>query len=137
MARATTAALLAFAFLVPSAQAQDAGTRKLNRAIHAQEKEILRYVTQRMEYDKKLKGSTVTVEVQPGGVVVLSGSVLNEAAREWVIELTENTIGVRSIVDELAVVKAAKVYETKTDTAVIEVAKPVVVPVETRIIAKP
>ena len=137
MIRATSAVLVALAILAPSVHAQDAAARKANRAIHAQEKEILRYVTQRMEFDKKLKGSTVTVEVQPGGVVVLSGSVLNETAKEWVIELTENTIGVRNVVDELAVVKAVKVYDAKSDPAVVEVTRPVAVPSEARIIAKP
>ena len=135
MSRAAVAGLMALAFLAPSAHAQDAAARKANRAIHAQEKETLRYITQRMEYDKKLKGSTVVVEVQPGGAVVLSGSVLNQEAKDWVIELTENTIGVRSVVEELSVVKAVKVYDTKSDAAVVEVGKPV--PAEPRIIAKP
>ena len=135
MSRAIVAGLMALAFLAPSAHAQGDAARKTNRAIRAQEKETLRYITQRMEYDKKLKGSTVVVEEQPGGAVVLSGSVLMQEAKDWVIELTENTVGVRSVVEELSVVKAVKVYDTKSDAAVVEVGKPV--PAEPRIIAKP
>ena len=63
------------------------------------------------------------------------GSVLNDAAKSKAVELIENTIGVTSVVDELAVVKAVKVIEAKPATQVIEVTPPV--GPETKVIIKP
>ena len=137
MIRATTAALLSLALVSTAALGQDAATRKAVRAIHAQEKDVLHRVTTRIEYDKKLDGATVKVEVQPGGVVTLSGSVMNEAAKNWAVDLVENTSGVTSVVDKLAVAKGVKVYESKTDAAVVEVTRPIAVPAESKVIVKP
>ena len=136
MIRAATAAFVTLALFSQAAPAQDAATRKAARAIHQQEKEVLHRVTQRIEYDKKLDGSTVKVEVQPGGAVTLSGSVMNESAKNWAVDLVTNTTGVTSVVDQLAVVKNVKVYESKTP-AVVEVARPIYVPSESKVIAKP
>ena len=85
MIRAPHAAFLALCLVPSIAFTQDAATRKATRAIHAQEKEILRRITLRIEYDKKLEGSTVRVEVKPGGTVTLSGSVMNEVAKAWAV----------------------------------------------------
>ena len=137
MIRGTSAALLAFALVSSLALAQDASNRRMTRAIHAQEKEVLHRVTQRIEFDKKLDGATVKVEVQPGGAVVLSGSVRNESARLWALDLVENTTGVSSVVDRLSVPKVARVEETDSAAPVVEVARPVLVPAESRIIVKP
>ena len=137
MIRACIPALLLVALISSMAQAQDGATRRATRVIHAQEKEILRRITQRLEFDKKLDGSTVKVEVLAGGAVTLSGSVPNERARAWVVELVENTTGVNTVVDELAVAKGSRVYDANTGTPVVEVGKPIVVPSESRVIVKP
>jgi hyperosmotically inducible periplasmic protein len=79
----------------------------------------------------------VKIEAKPGGAIVLSGSVMNEAAKRWAVELVESTTGVTSVVDELAVVKNVKVYETKTDASVVEVTRPITMPAESKIIIKP
>ena len=48
--------------------------------ISAQERDVLNRVGKRIDWDKQLAGSTLRLEAQPGGVVVLQGSVLSEAA---------------------------------------------------------
>ena len=126
--------------LAPSATfAQDMATRRANRTIRAQEKEILDRVTQRVEWDKQLTGSTLQVEVQPGGMVLLKGSVMSAAAKARAVDLVENTTGVESVTDELAIVKAVKVYEAPSSTATTSapVAAPTTVPTVSRIISKP
>src|SRR4051794_37872479 len=123
MNRAFTAAALSLA-LVSSATAQDGPLNKVGRAldqtgknirstvetevvrgqITAQERDVLNRVGKRIDWDKQLAGSTLRLEAQPGGVVVLQGSVLSEAAKLRAVDLTENTTGVTSVVDQLAVV---------------------------------
>ncbi len=166
MIRAFTAAAFSFALIATSAQAQDGPLRRVGRAldqtgkdirstvetqvargeINAQERDILNRVGKRIEWDKKLAGSTLRLEVQPGGVVVLQGSVLSDAARLRVVDLTENTTGVTSVVDQLAIVKEVKVIqapgetrviETRTSTPVVEINQPVVVPPGAKVIVKP
>jgi osmotically-inducible protein OsmY len=111
--------------------------------ITAQEREILHRVGKRIDWDKRLAGSVLTVEVQPGGVVILRGSVLTPVAKLRVVDLTESTTGVTSVVDELAVVQAVKVIETPAaaraiETApVVEVERPPVVAPATRVIVRP
>ena len=107
---------------------------------------MLNRVSKRIDWDKKMVGSTLRLEVQPGGVVILQGSVLSEAAKLRAVDLVESTAGVTSVVDQLAIVKAvkvieatpaARVIETRTAAPVVEVERPVVVPAESRIIVKP
>jgi hypothetical protein len=113
--------------------------------ITAQERDILHRVGKRIEWDKQLAGSTLRLEVQPGGVVILQGSVLTPAARLRVVDLTENTTGVTSVVDQLAVVKevkvitpaAPRVIETQSAAPVIEVDRPIVAPPGSKLIIKP
>jgi hypothetical protein len=120
--------------------------------ITAQERDVLNRVGKRIDWDKQMAGSTLRLEVQPGGVVVLQGSVPSEAAKLRAVDLVENTTGVSTVIDRLAVVKAVKVIqtvpipapvpgpaviETQGATTVIEVDKPVVVPTQSRIISKP
>lgn len=105
-----------------TAPAQDLATRRANRTILAQEREILNRVTQRIEWDKQLTGSTLKVEVQPGGMVLLKGSVMSESAKARAADLVENTTGVNGVTDELAVVRNVKVIDATTDAPVDEVA---------------
>jgi hyperosmotically inducible periplasmic protein len=163
MIRALSAVGLSLA-LVSSASAQDGPLNKVGRAldqtgknirsgvesgiargqITAQERDVLNRVGKRIDWDKKMAGSTLRIEVQPGGVVVLQGSVPSEAAKLRAVDLVENTTGVISVVDQLAVVKSVRVIEatpavieTGAATPVIEVEKPVVVPPASRVIIKP
>ena len=156
MVRPITSALLSLA-LVSSVSAQDGPLNKVGRAldqtgkniratveegvargqITAQERDILARVGKRIDWDKKMAGSTLRLEVQPGGVVVLQGAVPSEAARLRAVDLVESTTGVTSVIDRLAIAKTVRVYESKTVTPVVEVERPVAVPAESRIIVKP
>ena len=138
MFRVFVAALL-IAVIAPTAFAQDGATRRATKVIRAQEKEVLNRVTQRIEWDKQLTGSTLQVEVQPGGSVLLKGSVMSEAAKARALDLVETTTGVNTVTDELAVVKAVKVHEARpAPTYGNESAAPqVTLPAESRLIVKP
>ena len=140
-AAATTAALLLLV-AAPAAVPQDLATRRANRVIHAQEKELLNRVTQRIEWDKQLAGSTLQLEAQPGGVMVLKGSVASDSAKARAVDLAESTSGVVSVVDELAVVRDVKVVPARAVAQpVVELGTPVPVavpvPTESRLIVKP
>lgn len=138
MIRVLFAAFLTLTMISQDARAQDGATRRANKVIRTQEKELLNRVTQRIEWDKQLSGSTMQVEVQPGGVVLLKGSVMNDVAKERAVDLAESTTGVTSVTDELAVVKNVKTIEARTTPArAIEVAQPIQVPAESRLIVKP
>ena len=117
MNRNHSLAALVIVLVATSGFAQDAATRRANRTIRAQEKEVLNRVTQRVEWDKQLTGSTLQVEVQPGGTVVLKGSVMSEAAKVRAVDLVENTTGVESVIDELAVVKSVKIHDASSSPA--------------------
>jgi osmotically-inducible protein OsmY len=52
-----------------------------------------------------LKGSDITVDTNKDGVVTLSGTVPNEAARARAIEITRTTKGVRRVVDNMKLSK--------------------------------
>lgn len=150
--------------LVATAQAQDGPLNRVGRAldqtgkniratvedgvargqITAQERDVLSRVGKRIDWDKKMAGSTLRIEVQPGGIVILQGSVPSEAAKLRAVDLVENTTGVNSVVDQLAVVKSVKVIqappvvsESGTAAPVIEVDRPVVVPPASKVIVKP
>ena len=110
--------MLLVAPLVPTiASGQDMATRRANKTILAQEREVLNRVTQRIEWDKQLTGSTLKVEVQQGGSVFLRGSVMSDSAKARAVDLVENTTGVTSVTDELAVVKSVNVIDATAVTA--------------------
>ena len=163
MIRALSAAALSLA-LISAAQAQDGPFNRAGRAldntgknirsrvenevargqITAQERDVLARVGKRIDWDKKMAGATMRVEVQPGGVVILQGSVPSEAAKLRAVDLVENTTGVTSVVDQLAVVRDVRVIEaapvtieTAPPTRVIEVERPVVVQPAAKVIVKP
>jgi hyperosmotically inducible periplasmic protein len=85
-----------------------------------QDREVLHRVARRIEWDKQFLGSTMRIEVQPGGRVILQGSVLTEAVKLRAVDVVGNTIGVTGVVDELAVVKDVKVIKAKPAGPVIE-----------------
>ena len=144
MSRSISAALLALAVFAPATFAQDGPLRRAGRAldntgknvrsmvetevargqVSAQERDVLNRVVRRIEWDKRLVNSALRVEVRPGGAVVLRGSVINDAAKKQAVDLVVNTIGVTSLVDELAVLKEVKVIEVRPPAQVIEVMPP-------------
>jgi hyperosmotically inducible periplasmic protein len=156
-----TAAFLSLA-LASVAQAQDGPLNRIGRGldqtgkniratvedgvargqITAQERDVLARVGKRIDWDKKMAGSTLRLEVQPGGVVILQGSVLNEAAKLRAVDLVESTTGVTSVVDQIAIVKSVKVIQPtpaglETAAPIVEVERPVVVPSQSKVIVKP
>jgi hyperosmotically inducible protein len=103
--------------------------------IDAQDREVLNRVTRRIEWDKQLIGSTIRFEVQADRTVVLRGSVLSPAIKLRAVDLVSNTIGVTTVIDELAVVKEVKVIKAKPGVQVIETLPPATT--ETKVNVKP
>ncbi|MHC5544031.1 BON domain-containing protein [Singulisphaera rosea] len=163
MFRAGTAAFLSLA-LVSAVHAQDGPLNRIGRSldkagknirasvedgvargeITAQERDLLNRVTKRIDWDKKMAGSTLRLEARPGGVVVLQGSVTSEASKLRAVDLVENTTGVTSVVDQLAVVKSVRVIqadpaviEAQTPAAAVEVERPIVVSPGAKVIVRP
>lgn len=58
----------------------------------------------RLHWDVALYTSPLEVEVQAGGVTTLRGTVPDAAAKAKAVTLTKDTVGVVSVVDQLAVV---------------------------------
>jgi hyperosmotically inducible periplasmic protein len=174
MIRHLSASLLALTLMSTTTFAQDGPLNRAGRAldnagrnirnrvetevvrgqINAQERDMAFRVSRRLEWDKQLANSAIQLEIQPGGVVILRGSVINDAAKKRTVDLVENTIGVTKIVDELALVKDVKVIEaaparviiapgveTRVVAPGVRVVVPpateVVVPSETKVIVKP
>jgi osmotically-inducible protein OsmY len=88
--------------------------------ITAQERDVLGRVSRRIEWDKQMVGSTIQLEAQSGGVLIIRGSVMNPAAKLRAIDLVQSTIGVATVVDQLAVVKEVKVIAAPPVPTVIE-----------------
>lgn len=101
MARSVAFSLIALTLMGSSALAQDGILSRAGQAldnagknirnavdnevargqIEAQDREVLGRVVRRIEWDKQLVGSTIQYVVQPGGTVVLRGSVLSPAVK--------------------------------------------------------
>ena len=103
--------------------------------IDANDREVLNRVIRRLEWDKPMVGATIQVQVQPGGVVYLRGSVRSAGHKQGAAALVESTVGVAGVVDELAVVKEVKVIQARPTTRVVEVDAPA--PTSTTVIVKP
>jgi hyperosmotically inducible periplasmic protein len=157
MARYTALSLMTLAFMVSSAAAQDGILTRTGQAldnvgrgirnavdtevargqIDAQDREVLARVMRRVEWDKHLVGSTIQFEVQPGRAVVLRGSVPSAVHKQRAAELVASTLGVDSVVDQLAVVKEVKVIQIKPTARIIQVTPPATTETETTVIVKP
>ena len=61
----------------------------------------------RLHWDKALEGATLDISVRDGQVVVLAGKVATAAAKQKAEQLARDTVGVESVVNELAVAEAA------------------------------
>jgi hyperosmotically inducible periplasmic protein len=103
--------------------------------MNAEEREVLNRVTRRLEWDKHLIASSILVTIQPGRVVTLRGSVASPGHKKRAAELVASTVGVNSVVDELAVVKEVKVIQSAPTDKVIEI--PPALPTEKTVIVKP
>jgi hyperosmotically inducible periplasmic protein len=57
----------------------------------------------RLHWDKALDGATFDINVRENNVVVISGKVANAVAKQKAEQLARDTIGVSSVVNELAV----------------------------------
>ena len=165
MVRAFSAALLAVAVVAPASFAQgpvqragqaiDNAGRKIRSGVEgavargqltAQERDLLNRVTSRLSWDKQMVGSALQVEVRADGTAILRGSALDAAAKKRALDLVESTIGVTTVVDELAVVKDIKVIQARPATRVVEIPPAtvevptetkVIVPADTKVIVKP
>ena len=155
MTRTFAASLLFLTLTVSLAIAQDGPLRRAGQALDrtgknirarvetevargevvAQERDVLIRVMRRIEWDKRFVGSTIQIESRAGGTVVLRGSVLTPEVKVRAVEQAANTIGVTSVVDELAVVKEVKVIRPKPASTAIELSAPV--PATTEVIVKP
>jgi osmotically-inducible protein OsmY len=134
------AALVAVALVSSAVFAQDGPIRRAGQALDnagknlryrveteiargqvaLQDREVLHRVARRIMWDKQFLGSTLRIEVRPGGTVLLQGSVPNEVVRRRAVDVVENTIGVAGVVDEVAVVKDDKVVKAKPAGRLIE-----------------
>lgn len=155
MTRSFAACLLTLTLTASSAIAQDGPLRRAGQALDrtgknirarvesevargeilAQERDVLTRVMRRIEWDKRFVGSAIQIESRAGGAVVLRGSVFSPETKARAVEQAANTIGVTSVVDELAVVKEVKVIRPKPASTVIELSPPV--PATTEVIVKP
>ncbi len=162
MARLLSAALVAIT-IISAASAQEGPIQRAGQAldnmgkniryrveseiargqITAQEREVLGRVMRRIEWDKRFAGSALQFEARAGGTIVLRGSVISDSAKQTAVELVANTLGVTTVIDELAVVKEVKVIEGQPEVRVIDVTSAgktetkVVVPGKTEVIVAP
>ena len=107
MKRFLKLSLVTLAFMVSPASAQDGILSRTGRAldnagrgirdavstevtrvqIDAQDREVLNRVMRRVEWDKYLVAATIQIEIQPGRIVILRGSVPSpvhkQRAAEW------------------------------------------------------
>jgi predicted kinase len=60
----------------------------------------------RLHWDKALEGAKLDIAVRDGKSVVLTGSVASDAARAKAEELARDTVGVASVINQLAVAQS-------------------------------
>jgi hyperosmotically inducible periplasmic protein len=155
MGRFSAISFVTLALMVSTASAQDGVLSRTGRALDnagrgirnavetevargqmdAQDREVLNRVMRRVEWDKYLVASMIQIEVQPGRIVILRGSVSSPVHKQRAAELVSSTVGVTRVVDELAVVKEVKVIQASPSARIIEVKPPVTT--ETTVIVKP
>jgi hypothetical protein len=138
-------------------QALDNAGRNIRRTVEnavargqitAAEQDLIDRILMRLRWDKQLAGSVLQLEVPSYGAVILRGSVASKAIKERAVDLVQNTIGVTSVVDELAVAKDTRVIQAVPAGPVpipapvpapgrVVAVPPVLVPAETRVIIPP
>jgi hyperosmotically inducible periplasmic protein len=59
----------------------------------------------RLHWDKALQDAALEIEAEEGQTVVLKGSVPSQAAKEKAVQLAQETVGVKRVVDRLSVLQ--------------------------------
>jgi hyperosmotically inducible periplasmic protein len=162
MQRIYALAVVTLALSVPTVSAQEGILSRTGRALDnagrgirsavdtgiaqgqmdAEERDALTRAMRRVEWDKYLANSLIQFEVRPSRTIVLRGSVPSAEHKKRATELVASTIGVNTVVDELAVVKEVKVIQAKPAARIVETTKPAVVvlppvPTEPTTVVKP
>jgi len=57
----------------------------------------------RLHWDKELADATIDIQVHDDHMVVLTGSVDSQSAKNKAVQLAQDTVGVKQVVDELTV----------------------------------
>jgi hyperosmotically inducible periplasmic protein len=114
-------------------QAVSSGFQKTKNSVHNME--VVSRVYSRLHWDKALTGATMEIEVQAGGVAILTGVVPSEEAKTKALTLTAETVGVNQVVNQLtiaAVTRPAPVVSgnppTSSSTIIVTPPSAVVVP---------
>jgi hypothetical protein len=82
-------------------QAVSGSFQKTRTSVHNME--VVSRVYSRLHWDKALTTATMEIEVQAGGIAILTGIVPTEAAKTKALTLTAETVGVIQVVDQLTV----------------------------------
>ena len=101
-------------------QAVSNGFQKTRTTVHNME--VVSRVYSRLHWDKALTSATMEIEVQAGGIAVLTGVVPSEEARTRALSLTSETVGVNEVVDRLtiaALTKPAPIVSGTSPTVVV------------------
>ena len=106
------------------------------RGLAAEERDVLHRIARRIEWDKRFTGATIRFESRAGGTIVLTGSVPSPQVKLQAVELVQNTVGVTTVVDELAIVAGVRVIRTKPSAATTVEVAPSAGP-ETTVTVKP
>ena len=110
-------------------QAVSGGFQRTRTSVHNME--VVSRVYSRLHWDKALLSSTLEIEVQAGGIAILTGAVPTEAAKTRALTLTAETVGVNQVVDQLTVAAVT------TPARVVPGTPPAVVPSGTIIVTPP
>jgi hyperosmotically inducible periplasmic protein len=95
-------------------QAVSNGFQKTKNTVHNME--VVSRVYSRLHWDKALTNATMEIEVQAGGIAILSGAVPSEEARTKALTLTSETVGVNQVVDHLTIAAITKPAPVVTGT---------------------
>jgi hyperosmotically inducible periplasmic protein len=93
----------------------------------AEERETLNRAMRRVEWDKFLASSLIQFELRPSRTILLRGSVPSLEHKKRAADLVASTVGVLTVVDELAVVKDVKVIQAKPAARTVETTTPAAV----------
>jgi hypothetical protein len=133
---ASIAATVIWAALAPQSSAQDAegigeqigrqidrGLERLGSELEETWTDIRRSIDKlsvqgrvygRLRWDKEIDVDRLDIDVRGKDVVILTGTVADEAARRKAVQLARDTVGVREVVDQLVVAPAAVERTTPT-----------------------
>lgn len=68
----------------------------------------------RLRWDKALADQKIDIQVQKNDIVVLTGIVPDETARDKAVKLAQDTVGVREVMDQLQVAPPLEEKELAT-----------------------